>query len=257
VLLCLLLLLPGAAAAQDIGALGRRLAAEYRQSGPAPMTLLPGELTRGYRGDKVIALTFDACSGRRNSYNAALIDYLRAEKIPATLFVTGSWADKFPERLRELGADPLFEIENHGWRHRACTYAGLKLYGGVTPVSRVEDMVKEIELGARRIEELTGRRPVFYRPAGAYTDSVCAWTAQRLGMEIVTFSLLSGDSEPRVPAAVIKRNILRRAAPGAVVLMHFNRPEWHELQALREAVPELRRQGYAFVRLEELSLGGY
>jgi len=208
-----------------------------------------------YDGQKMIALTFDACRGKHNSYNSDLIEYLRAEKIPATLFITGIWVDKYPDKLRELAKDPLFEIENHGLLHRACSASGVNKYG-VETVSDVGDMVDEIELGARKIFELTGRRPVFYRPAAAFTDSVCVGVAQELGMEVITFSLLSGDATPKVSAKVIRDTIIKRARPGAVVIMHFNRPEWHELDALKEAVPVLRAKGYSFARLEDFTLKG-
>ena len=240
---------------RDYLLLRKKIAADFRERGPAPMTILEEPLPRSYEGQKVIAFTFDACRGRHNDYNAKLIDYLRSEKVPATLFITAVWADKFPDRLKELAADPLFEIENHGWRHKACSYAGTRKYG-VPAASRIEDMVDEIELGARRLQEATGRRPVFYRPAGAYTDSVCVWVAQQLGMETITYSLLSGDATPSVAASVIRDNILKRARPGAVVIMHFNRPRWHELEALKQAVPLLRARGYSFARLEDFSLQG-
>lgn len=239
----------------DYLALKKKIVADFESRNPAPYTPVDEPLPGRYDGQKVIALTFDACKGKKNSYNAALIDYLRAEKIPATLFITGAWIDKYPEKFRELASDPLFEIENHGLLHRPCSFAGDRKYGLET-VSSIGDMVDEMELGARRIEALTGRRPVFYRPAAAFTDSICVGVAQKLGMEAVTYSLLSGDAVPKVPARVIRDNIIRRARPGAVVIMHFNRPEWHELEALKEAVPVLRSKGYSFVRMEELSLVG-
>ncbi|OGR97306.1 MAG: hypothetical protein A2016_00120 [Elusimicrobia bacterium GWF2_62_30] len=235
--------------------LKKRITDDFAARNPAPMTPVDEPLARRYSGQKLIALTFDACSGRNNSYNEKLIDYLRAEKISATLFITGIWIEKYPERFRELAADPLFEIENHGLLHRACSFAGEKRYG-VETVSKIGDMVDEIELGARKITEVTGRRPVFYRPAAAYTDSICMGVAQALGMEVITYSLLSGDATPKVPARVIRDNIIKRARPGAVVIMHFNRPEWHELEALKEAVPLLRAKGYSFVRLEDFTLKG-
>ena len=240
---------------EDYLALKKRIVDDFAARNPAPMTPVDEPPAKGYAGQKVIALTFDACRGRHNKYNAGLIDYLRAEKIPATLFITGVWIDKYPEKFRELGRDPLFEIENHGLMHRACSYAGISKYG-VETVSAIGDMVDEIELGARKIAAVTGRRPVFYRPAAAYTDSICMAVAQELGMEVITYSLLSGDATPRVSAKVIRDTIIKRARPGAVVIMHFNRPEWHELEALKEAVPVLRAKGYSFVRLEDFTLKG-
>ncbi|CRK81965.1 polysaccharide deacetylase family protein [Neobacillus massiliamazoniensis] len=53
-----------------------------------------GVRTRLNTTDKVIALTFDACGGKNgNGYDVDLIDYLREQQIPATLFINSSWID--------------------------------------------------------------------------------------------------------------------------------------------------------------------
>lgn len=216
-----------------------------------------GEFIKGVRKDldtkqKVIALTFDACGGRHSGYNSRLIEYLRREKIPATLFVTGIWIDRNMEAFRELAKDPLFEIENHGLLHRTCSVTGATMYG-VIPTRNVGDVIDEMELNARKIEELSGRRPVFFRSATAYTDEACARVAQHLGMEVVSYDILSGDAMLS-PAKVMARNIIARARHGAAVIMHFNHPEWQEVEALETAVPVLRARGYAFGKLEDFSI---
>src|SRR5207249_3933682 len=66
-----------------------------------------------------VALTLDACGGPGgDGYDATLIEFLRAEKVPATLFLTARWIEANPKKARALAADPLFLIENHGARHR-------------------------------------------------------------------------------------------------------------------------------------------
>jgi hypothetical protein len=54
-------------------------------------------------------------------YNSALIDELRKRRVPATLFLTGLWMQHYPDVMRELAADPLFELGTHTWQHRAFT----------------------------------------------------------------------------------------------------------------------------------------
>jgi len=60
---------------------------------------------------KKIALTFDACmttgmlkriaSGKDQPlYNPAIVAFLKQEKIQATIFITGLWAEKYPETGR-------------------------------------------------------------------------------------------------------------------------------------------------------------
>ncbi len=203
-------------------------------------------------GQKVLALTFDACDGHLRDYNKALIDYLRAEKIPATLFVTGLWIDANKKTFLELAKDPLFEIENHGLQHRLCSVTGRSMYG-VRPTIGLGGVIDEMELNARKIQELTGRRPVFFRSATAYTDELSRKVAQRLGMEVVSYDVLSGDAM-RESARQMSRNIINGARERAIVIMHFNHPEWPEVQALKLAVPVLRKRGYTFSRLDSFTL---
>jgi peptidoglycan/xylan/chitin deacetylase (PgdA/CDA1 family) len=201
---------------------------------------------------KVLAFTFDACGGRHSGYNADLIAYLRKEQIPATLFVTGIWIEKNRKTFEELSKDPLFEIENHGLLHRLCSTEGRTKYG-VHATRNLGDVVDEMELNARKIAALTGRRPVFFRSATAYTDELAIKVAQRLGMEVVSYDILAGDAM-KASGKTMARNILNGARHGAVVIMHFNHPELQERKALELSVPELRRRGFNFIKLEDLSL---
>lgn len=118
-----------------------------------------GVKTRLNTDQKVIALTFDACGGHRGSgYDAKLIKYLKGEKIPATLFLSGKWIDANVRIVRELTKEPLFEIENHGLNHRPCSVDGRSAYG-IAGTKSVGEIFDEIEQNAIKIQNLTGRKP--------------------------------------------------------------------------------------------------
>lgn len=202
---------------------------------------------------KEIALTFDACMGSENSYNSDLIDFLRKERIPATLFVTGSWIDGNREVFLELSADTLFEIANHGLFHRVCSVSGRSAYS-IQPTMNLGEVIDEMELNARKIESMTGRRPQYFRSSTGYLDDVSIKIAGALGMQVVNYSLISGDGVPQASAETLKNTILKGAKQGAIVIMHFNHPQWHEKKALEMALPSLRDQGYRFVRLSDAKL---
>ena len=55
------------------------------------------------------------------------------------------------------------------------------------------------------------------------------------------------------PHAFLRWFVLRNVHPGAILVMH-DRPDTiaATLSTLRSVIPELRRRGYRFVRLEEL-----
>ena len=199
--------------------------------------------------DKVMAFTFDACIGHTNDYNADLISFLKQEKIPATLFISGIWIDANQTVFKDLASNPLFEIENHGLLHRLCSLDGETKYG-IAATENTNDVIDEMELNARKIQGLTGKRPQFFRSATTYTNESCSKIAEALGMKIVSFDILSGDAVPFTPAETIAKTIIDNARHGAIVIMHFNHPLWYERKALEIAIPVLRSKGYKFVTLE-------
>ena len=204
--------------------------------------------------DKIIAFTFDACGSYGSSgFNNELIEYLKREKIPATLFVSGKWIDKNQKTIILLANENLFEIENHGLNHKPCTINGKSAYE-IEGTKNIGEAIDEVELNAIKIEKVTGRKPKFMRSATAYTDEACTKIVQKLGMKMVAYSILSGDAIPDTPAEIICNNILTNIKPGSIVIMHFNHPNWQEKKALELAIPKLRKMGYRFVKLEDYKL---
>jgi peptidoglycan/xylan/chitin deacetylase (PgdA/CDA1 family) len=216
----------------------------------------PGIMTKIVSPKKMVALTFDACGGPTGSgFDSALIGYLKKEKIKATLFVSGLWIEKNDSLFRTLCAEPLFEIENHGLSHRPCSVTVRSRYG-IAGTDSVVAVFDEIELNARQIEFYANKKPAFYRPAAAAADEGCVSIARELKEKVITYDVLSGDAVPGVEAEVIAKNIVNKTKPGSIIIMHMNHPERNGFEALLKAVPELRKQGYAFVRLEGHTLAG-
>lgn len=236
-------------------ALKQAVSKEFAHSKPGNW----GEFVKGVDEDlvtskKIIAFTFDACGGKNaDGYDAELIDYLRKEKIPATLFVTGKWIDANYTTFLTLSKDPLFEIENHGFNHQPCSVDGESEYG-IHGTKDIPDAIDEIEANAIKIEKITGNKPVFYRSATAFTDEACSKIAKQLGITIISFDVLSGDAIPFTPKETIEQNVLKNVRPGALIIMHFNRPKWNTNEALQLIIPELRKRGYSFAHLQDYPL---
>ena len=203
---------------------------------------------------KYIAFTFDACGGERGKgYDKELIDFLHKEKIPATLFVTGKWIDSHFVTFLSLSKDTLFEIENHGFNHKPCSINGESKFG-INGTSNVGEAFEEIEANARKIEAIIHYRPVYYRSATAFVDEASARLANELDITVVSFQVISCDAMPLVSDSLIISNVIKNIKPGAIVIMHFNHPEWNTYEAMQKIVPKLRKMGYHFVRLNEFSL---
>ncbi len=207
--------------------------------------------------EKIVALTFDACGGKNgDGYDEELIDYLRKEKIPATLFVSGKWIDARYKSFVDLCRDTLFEIEDHGFNHRPCSLDGETIYG-IKGTANAGEAFDEIEANARKIEAISGRRPHYYRSATAYMNETGASLALRLGITPISYGILSGDAVANTPTAEIEDNVIKKIKPGAIIIMHFNHPEWNTNEALRIIIPKLREKGYKFVHLKDFELTSY
>jgi peptidoglycan/xylan/chitin deacetylase (PgdA/CDA1 family) len=207
--------------------------------------------------DKTVAFTFDACGGKNgNGYDKELIEYLRSEKIPATLFISGKWIDAQFDSFVNLSRDSLFDIENHGLNHRPCSKDGKTAYG-IKGTVGMEEAFDEIEANARKIEAITNHRPSLYRSATDFSDEACVKMASSLGISVISYEVLSGDAVAFTPKTVIEENVLKKIKPGAIISMHFNHPEWYTKEALENIVPVLRQKGYSFVLLKDYKLAAF
>jgi peptidoglycan/xylan/chitin deacetylase (PgdA/CDA1 family) len=198
--------------------------------------------------EKVIAITLDACGGKHgNGYDKELIDFLRENKIPATLFMTGLWIDAHRSLVEELSKDPLFDIENHGLHHKPASVRGAVIYGR-RGTRNVSEFVDEIELNARKIKYVTGKKSLFYRSGTAYYDDVAVKITYDLGYIPMNFSIISGDAAGFTPER-IENKILAEAKNGAVIIAHMNRPGKNLYPAFKKVIPKLKSEGYRFVKL--------
>lgn len=211
-----------------------------------------GVKTRIRTKEKVIALTMDACgSGKGMGYDSRLIEFLEKEEVPATLFINARWIGPNRAAFDHLAATPLFEIANHGLLHRPASVNGRSVYG-LQGTKNVGELVDEIELNARKLEELTGRRPRFYRSGTAYYDEIAVKIAGDLGERVAGFSVL-GDRGATYSRAEVRQALLN-ARPGDIIIVHMNHPEAGTGGGVMDAVPELKKRGFRFVRLSDVEL---
>jgi len=210
---------------------------------------VPGVVARLPTSDRVIALTLDACGGRSGSgYDAELIQTLRRERVPATLFVNARWIEANPRKFRQLAADPLFEIANHGTEHRPLSVTARSVYG-INGTGSVGQVVDEVAVNQRLITELTGAAPAFFRSGTAHYDDVAVRVVNELGLQVVNFDVL-GDAGATYSADQVADAVLR-SKPGSIMLAHMNRPDGGTAEGIDAALPKLSGRGFRFVRLSE------
>lgn len=204
----------------------------------------PGMRTGGGMAP-VMALTLDACGG---GYDEGIIVLLRRLRVPATLFVTGRWLREHPHEFADLAADPLFEIADHGERHKPASVTGRSAYG-IRGTASVRELVEEVETTARAVHALTGRRPVFFRPGTAFCDEVAVRVVGALGMTVAGYTV-AADAGATLPAPAVRGNLIH-APDGAILLCHMNHPASGTREGLAAALPEMLRRGVRFVTLSE------
>ncbi|WP_207782656.1 polysaccharide deacetylase family protein [Phytoactinopolyspora limicola] len=206
-----------------------------------------GVRTRLDTRDSVVALTFDACGGPNGvGYDAALIDFLRTEKVPATLFVNQRWIDANEATFADLAADPLFAVGNHGTAHRPLSVSGREVYG-IAGTGSPAEVIDEIMINQATIERVAGLSPRWFRSGTAYYDEVAVRIAQDLGFEVVNYDVL-GDAGATFDAAQVAA-ALATAQPGSIPLLHMNHPASGTADGVAQAVPALRSRGIRFVPL--------
>ncbi|WP_328874421.1 polysaccharide deacetylase family protein [Streptomyces sp. NBC_00287] len=229
-----------------------------------PPTLAPGPagvtpvFKNGSRSvEKTVALTFDAdmtadqgpraAAGERFD-NPGLIAALRELDVPATVFMTGRWAEEYPAQARGIGRDPLFEVANHSYSHYAFTE---DCYG--LPTVSGDRMRADVEraYAAFRKAGVPDAMPYFRFPGGCY-DRRALKALTPAGVTAVQWDVVSGDAFA-TDADAVARQVLDGVRPGSVVVMHCTRSAAPTTeQAVRTIVPELRRQGFRFVKVSEL-----
>ncbi|WP_043647505.1 polysaccharide deacetylase family protein [Nocardia thailandica] len=210
-------------------------------------TEMPGIVSSFAANGRQVALTFDACGGPGNSeVDQALLDLLVAQRIPATLFVNKRWVDADPDRTRRLGANPLFELANHGDLHKPLSVRGRAAYG-IAGTGSAWEAADEVWANHQRLTELTGRAPRFFRAGTAHYDDVAVAIVTELGETPLGFTV-NADSGATASAALVQAAV-RAAAPGGIVLAHFHRPRSGTAAGMTAALPALRAAGYEFVHL--------
>ena len=211
-----------------------------------------GVKTKLFTNEKVIALTMDACGSPLGmGYDEKLINFLEQENIPATLFINARWINKNLSTLKKLSLNPLFEIANHGLEHKPASVNGKSIYG-LSGTNSVEELVDEIELNARKIESITHKRPKYFRSGTAYYDEVAVSVANKLNHQVVGFSIL-GDAGATFSAKKVKEAFLK-AKKGEIAIIHMNHPESQTAIGTIEAIKELKKEGFRFVRLSDYKL---
>jgi peptidoglycan/xylan/chitin deacetylase (PgdA/CDA1 family) len=196
------------------------------------------------RGCHEVALTFDLCPVREGSgFDAALVDELAAEKIPATFFLSGRWITHHDSAVRRLRAVPFFEIETHGQAH-----AHLQ---NLQPDAQRHEIDGPVELLRKRYHI----HATFFRPPYGEYDGTTVDVARELGQHVVLWSAASGDPDRHLSEAAIVAALSPRLHDGSVLVFHANGRGWHTREVVRDLAAELERRPLRPATISEMVNG--
>lgn len=213
----------------------------------------------GPRDRQAVALTFDTNltdsmireldSGKVASFdNTAVIDELDQYRVPATIFLAGKWMERYPETVRRLAADPLFELGSHSYAHlgftRHCYHLGY---------IRPDQMAADVDHSEALLRSFAPHTTKLFRfPGGCYDDTALRAIAPT-GVTVVQYDVASGDAFGTSTPAIV-HHVLDNVRNGSIIVMHITGGNTAPLtaRALPEIVGGLRARGFALETVTQL-----
>lgn len=209
-----------------------------------------GELVKKYNadtgGDKVVALTFD--DGPWPESTDTILDILGENDAKATFFTIGQQISGGNAATVKRAYDEGHQISSHSFDHASAGDGRGVDMGRQTADEQVDEVLK----GYEAIEAATGAEAshAFRTPGGNFS----AETAQILQPYITAEIGWNIDTEDwRRPGVEAIVNQIKGAKPGSIILMHDGGGDRSQTaEALRQALPYLKEQGYRFITIDEL-----
>ncbi len=184
-----------------------------------------------------VALTFD--DGPHPVDTPRLLDELERCGARATFFFVGVKARAHPDLVRRAaraGHEVASHSDTHPW------------WFSLAPPARVRH---EVRASVATLEDLTGRRPRYFRPPMGHKNLFLSDVLRDEGLTLVTWSARAFDTLTR-EAGTIRRRLAGRAGGGSILLLHEG-AGGGAARALPGLIADLRARGLKPVRLQDLA----
>lgn len=202
----------------------------------APIKLAPTALpvTGVAAAEPAVALTFDSNLG--NSGVPLVLDLLEKHGVHATFFISGPWAEAYPEETMRLVSGG-HELGNHGYAYQP------------ERSGTVEGMKQDLAQSAAAIQKVAGVTVRLYRPAGGQFTPAGLQAAAELGYRSLAWEIDAIDHGGQQGDAIVGR-VLQQLKPGAVIRMRVD--DAQSADALDKLLPRILWQGYRIMPAGEL-----
>lgn len=230
--------------AKALLASGAALDALFLYSFLVPNFPLTGRIFHhGNRQGDSIALTFD--DGPREPYTGQILDILKREKVPATFFVLGENALRFPDTIKRMEAEG-HSVANHGMDHNILMFATAA--AGLDQLKRAEAAIRGSGV----------REPaaIFRAPHG-WLSPAAHGAIRSAGYQIAGWTKGVWDTANPGADRIVSRTI-DLLKPGNILLLHdgWAGTSTGERQQTVAAVPAIiekaRDAGLRFVTLNQM-----
>lgn len=184
--------------------------------------------------EKKVAISFDAAWG--TEYTKDILNILDEYGVKTTFFLVGFWVDKYPEVVKEI-YNKGHEIGNHSTNHPYMS----KL--------TVEQIVQELDVTGNKIKEITGEKPILFRPPyGDYNDTLIR-TCMGNGYYAIQWDIDSLDWKELGVQNVVDR-VTRNINNGSIILFHNNAK--YVKDYLPIVLEKIQENGYEIVPISKL-----
>ena len=184
--------------------------------------------------EKQIALTFD--DGPNTGTTAEILDLLAAHGARASFFVIGENITDESAPVLRRAFDMGCEIGNHSLTH------------SYMDSMSADEIRAEIETTSAKIEQITGRRPRFFRPPYIAVSETLFAAAD------MPFICGRGvdDYLDSVSTAQRVEGVLRQLRGGGIILLHDKEDNFRTVEAVRQLLPIMLSDGWQLVTVSEL-----
>jgi peptidoglycan-N-acetylglucosamine deacetylase len=187
---------------------------------------------------RVVAITFD--DGPNPVYTPQILDIFSAAKGKATFFMIGDQMRNNPEVVKQV-ADQGHEIGNHTFNHPKLSQLSM------------EDCLDEIEQTDKLVEEMTGRKPVVFRPPYLDYNQDTVSILQQKGYPMIGALNLEALDWEQPGVEYILEKSMDVVKNGSILIFHDGYGDRSQtIEAVRMLVSELTSQDYQLVTVSEL-----
>ena len=201
-----------------------------REKGIRSLKVISGDPRQPY-----IAITFD--DGPHGDKTLRLLDILKELKIPATFFVVGMQARRYPGIIERMALEG-HEIGNHTYHHYRL------------PLIPLEEIGPELNLCRDVLRSILGVRTRLVRPPGGEYNVAVQRIIELNGYANILWSDDPADYQAGRTPRQIEGFVMRDITPGGIVLLHSG--VLPTMDALPHMVARFRAQGLIPVTVSEL-----